>query len=200
MAPDGNIWAGIEVSRQIRVADGGLASAGDWQVGGVNLLEHQIKIALQVAPAGQVCVLTPQGDERVLELVARYEVRELAPCDFIAMLSDRARRGEEGAVVLLRQIAPLRDARDLRQALNLLKQHPVVISASKPPAGHKRHEPLPDQDQPDYRCQAFEARQVSQFSAAGVAGSEELMFIGWESFAEFTGRDDEEAGAKVREW
>ena len=93
-----SVWVGIEVTRQLRVVDGGLAPAGDLQAGGVNLLEHQIKIALQIAPPDRVCVLSPQGDERVLELIAQYEVRELAPFDFIAMLSERAKAGEEGAV------------------------------------------------------------------------------------------------------
>lgn len=195
-----SVWVGIEVTRQLRVVDGGLAPAGDLQAGGVNLLEHQIKIALQIAPPDRVCVLSPQGDERVLELIAQYEVRELAPFDFIAMLSERAKAGEEGAVVLLRQIAPLESANMLKQALKLLKKHPVVISASKPPEGHKRHQPLPGQSEPDYRCLAFEMRRISEFGAAGAAGEEELQFIDWDSFAEFTGRDDAEAGARVRGW
>src|SRR5690606_2167423 len=117
----------------------------------------------------------------------------LAPFDFIAMLSERAKAGEEGAVVLLRQIAPLESANMLKQALKLLKKHPVVISASKPPEGHKRHQPLPGQSEPDYRCLAFEMRRISEFGAAGAAGEEELQFIDWDSFAEFTGRDDAEA-------
>jgi hypothetical protein len=146
-------------------------------------------------------VLAAQADERVLELIAKYEVRELAPFDFISMLSERAKGGEEGAVVLLRQIAPLRDARDLRQALKLLSKHPVVISASKPPEGHKRHLPLPGETNPDYRCLAFEARRISQFGAAGAAGEEELMFIRWDSFAEFSRPDDEARAIDlIRQW
>lgn len=183
---------------------GKLQPAGELAVGGMNLLVHQIAIAKELTAPEQVCILTPQGDEKVLELVAEHELRELAPFDFIAMLAERARAGEEGAVVLLRQVAPLRDAKDVKKALKLLKKHPVVISASKPPKGHKRHEPLPDQDEPDYRCLAFEVRRLSQFSkqAMGEPGSEEeLLFIDWDSFAEFTRPQDEpEVAATLAKW
>lgn len=183
---------------------GKLQPAGELAVGGVNLLAHQIAIAKELTAPEQVCILTPQGDEKVLELVAEHELRELAPFDFIAMLADRARAGEDGAVVLLRQVAPLRDAEDVKKALKLLKKHPVVVSASKPPKGHKRHEPLPDQDEPDYRCLAFEVRRLSQFSkqAVGEPGSEEeLLFIDWDSFTEYTRPQDEaEVAATIAKW
>ena len=198
-----NTWVGIEVTRQMRLEDGALASAGKLEVGGVNLLAHQIDIAKQITVPEQICVLTPQGDEAVLEMIAEHGLRELAPFDFIAMLSDRAKHGEEGSVVLLRQIAPLRDAKPVNQALELLAKHNVVISASKPPKGHRRHEPLPDQTEPDYRCLAFEVRRISEFSmqSMGGVGAEELLYIGWEEFAEYTRRQDEpEVAAILEQW
>ena len=200
-----NTWVGIEVTRQVRVADGVIQSVGKLSAGGVNLLEHQIGIAKQLTSPDQICILTPQGDEAVLELIAKHELRELAPFDFIAMLSDRAKHGEEGAAVLLRQIAPLKDAKDAKKALKLLVKHPVVISASKPPKGHKRHEPLPGHDEPDYRCLAFEVRRISEFSTQAMTGlsegNEELLFIDWDSFVELTRPEDEaEVAAAVAKW
>jgi hypothetical protein len=191
-----NVWVGIEVTRQMRVAGGQMVPAGDLTVGGVNLLEHQIEVAKQVTSPDNICVLTPQGDEKMLDLVARHEVRELAPFDFIAMLSERAKHAEEGAVVLLRQIAPVRDASGVKKALKLLKKHPVVVSASKPPKGHPR------EDEP--HCLAFEVRRISQFTMqamADVSVEEELAFIDWNDFAEFIRPQDEpEVAAKVSSW
>ncbi|MCA8912311.1 MAG: hypothetical protein KDB82_11450 [Planctomycetes bacterium] len=200
-----NTWVGIEVTRQIRLEDGAIASSGKLEVGGVNLLAHQIEIAKQLTSPDQICVLTPQGDEAVLELIAEHGLRELAPFDFIAMLSDRAKHGEEGAAVLLRQIAPLRDVKDVKKALKLLKKHPVVISASKPPKGHPRHEPLPGEDEPDYRCLAFEVRRISEFSMQAMtglsAGNEDLLFVDWDSFTEYARPEDEAHAAEViRKW
>jgi hypothetical protein len=193
-------WVGIEVTRQLRVSNGELQPAGALALAGVNLLEHQINIAKDITDTDHICVLSPQADEAMLELIAKHEVRELAPFDFIAMLSDRAKQGEEGAAVLLRQIAPVRDARDVKKALKMLKKHPVVISASKPPKGHQRHEPPPDADEPDYRCLAFEVRRINQFGAFN-AGAEELLYIDWNSFAECTSpKDEEETAAKMAEW
>lgn len=198
-------WVGIEVTRQLRVADGQLQPAGAISVGGVNLLDHQLKVARDITDPDHICVLSPQGDEAMLELIAKHEVRELAPFDFIAMLNDRVKHGEEGGVVLLRQIAPIRDAKPVKKALKLLKKHPVIVSASKPPKGHKRHEPPPDETEPDYRCLAFEVRRMSQFNMAAMdglsLGEEELLFINWEDFAELTRPKDEPEVAKtVAKW
>ncbi|MBZ0135833.1 MAG: hypothetical protein K8I27_05630 [Planctomycetes bacterium] len=198
-------WVGIEVTRQLRVNDGQLQPAGALSVGGVNLLDHQLMIARQITDSDHICVLSPQGDETMLELIARHEVRELAPFDFIAMLNDRAKQGEAGAVVLLRQIAPLHDARPVKSALKLLKNHPAVVSASRPPEGHKRHEPLPGETAPDYRCLAFEVRRLDQFGLGAMDaanhGNEELLFIAWDDFAEYTRPEDKlEVTAKIANW
>lgn len=198
-----NVWVAIEISRQIRLVDGVLASAAALAAGGRNLLLHQIEIAKQLTMPEMVCVITPQGDEGVLELIAEHGLRELAPFDFIAMLADRAKHGETGAVVLLRQIAPLKEAASVGQALSLLNQHPVVISASKPPDGHKRHQPLPDQTEPDYRCLAFEVRRMSEFGERPLAsvGAEELLYIDWDAFAEYIRPEDEpEVAAMLKSW
>jgi hypothetical protein len=191
-----DVWVGIEVTRQMRVAGGRMLPAGDIAVGGANLLEHQIEVAKQVTSPDNICVLTPQGDEKMLELVARHEVRELAPFDFIAMLSERAKHAEEGAVVLLRQIAPVRDASGVKKALKLLKKHAVVVSATRAPKGHPR--------EGDPHCLAFEVRRLSQFTMqamADVSAEEELVFIDWHDFAEFIRPQDEpEVAEKVRAW
>jgi hypothetical protein len=191
-----NLWVGIEVTRQLRVDSGQIRLAGDLAVAGVNLLEHQIGVAKQITSPDNICVLSPQGDEKMLEIVSRHEVRELAPFDFVAMLSERAKRGEEGAVVLLRQIAPVRDATGIRQALKLLKKHPIVFSAAKAPKGHPRHD--------DPHCLAFEVRRIGQFTMqamADVSIEEELAFIDWNDFAEFIRPQDEaEVVAKIKSW
>jgi hypothetical protein len=189
-----NIWVGIEVTRQVRVEGGRLQAPGMLSAGGRNLLEHQLGIARQITDADHICVLTPQGDETVLELIAKYEVREIAPFDFIAMLSERAATGEDGAVVLLRQIVPLRDAQDVLGAIKRLKKHPGIVSASKPPSGHARHKPLEGESEPDFRCLAFEVRRISVFSHGGLDANEELYFIDWDSFAEWSRPED---GARV---
>jgi hypothetical protein len=187
-----DIWVGIEVTRQVRVVDGKLQAAGELAVGGVNLLEHQIGVAKQIAPPDNICVLSPQGDEKLLEIVGRHGVREIAPYDFVAMLAERAKRGEEGAVVLLRQIAPLRNAEGVNAALGLLKKHPVVISACER-AGHE-----------DLRCLAFEVRRVSQFSMQAMAElgvEEELAYITAKDFAELVRPQDEaEVAARLLGW
>lgn len=200
-----NIWVGIEVTRQMRLLNGELAPAGALEVAGVNLLDHQIRRAKEITSPDQICVLHAQADATLLELIAQHEVRELAPFDFIAMLNDRVKQEEEGAVALLRQIAPLRDSKAISKAVKMLKKHPVVVSASKPPKGHKRHDPLPDQDQPDYRCLAFEVRRMSQFNMQAMSGlgvgDEELLYIDWEDFAEYaTPGDETEAAATLKSW
>ena len=81
----------------------------------------------------------------------------------------------------------------------MLDKHAAVISASKPPAGHPRHKPLPGETEPDYRCLAFEVRRADQF--AGVPADEELLFIEWASFAEFIRPDDAPAvAARMKSW
>jgi hypothetical protein len=187
----GNLWVGIEVSRVVDPQ-----SSGELSVGGVNLLEHQLKIARKITSPDSIFVLTPQGDERILELVGKYEAREVAPFAFISMLSERAAAGEAGAVVHLRQVAPLRDERDVLQAVQMLDSHPVIISASKPPSGHPRHDPLPGETEPDYRCLAFEVRRISEFRRQ-PSGDEHLLFIDWDSFAEVMRREDEPRAAEL---
>jgi hypothetical protein len=191
-----DVWVGIEVTRQMRVEGGQVRPAGDLTVGGVNLLEHQIGVAKQLTAADNICVLSPQGDETLLEIVSRHQVRELAPFDFVAMLSERAKHGEEAAVVLLRQIAPLRDASGVKKAVKLLKKHPVVFSAAKAPKGHPRAD--------DPHCLAFEVRSIGQFTMqamADVSVEEELAFIDWNDFAEYLRPQDEpEAAAKIKAW
>jgi hypothetical protein len=207
MASTDNIWVGIEVTRELRIVDGQIAPAGGIALGGVNLLEHQLQRALELTPAEQICIMTPQADEPTLELIARYGVRELSPMDFIAMLSDRVNQGEEGGVVLLRQIAPVRDVSDIRKALKLLKKHPVVVSASKPPKGHPRNKPHPDMPDAgvDLRCLAFEVRRMAEFNVAGAMGisakEPHELHISWQSFAEVIKPEDEkDVAEKLSAW
>lgn len=191
-------WVAIEVTRQMRLVDGAVADAGALSAAGVNLLEHQVGIARQIAGPDRIVVLTPQSDETVLEIIGRHELREVAPFDFIRLMRERS--ADDAAVVLLRQYVPLADARDLKLALTLAAQHPTIISASKPPAGHPRHKPVPGQSQPDYRCLAFEVRRAAQFGAA-PGHDEHLLFIEWESFAEYLHpRDEPEVAARLKTW
>ncbi|MBK8205859.1 MAG: hypothetical protein IPK87_03575 [Planctomycetes bacterium] len=195
MAKPENIWVGIEVTRQVRVVNGEIEPAGKLAVGGVNLLDHQLSIARGLTVADQICVLTPQGDETLLEITAKHEAREMAPFDFIAMLSERAGAGQEGAVVLLRQIAPLRDASDVQTALAMLDSHPVIISAAKTARGQDARKADTDD-----RCLAFEVRRISQFSREAMATAptteEKLVYLEANSYAEYIRPSD---AAKVEE-
>lgn len=179
-----NIWVGIEITRQMRLEGGALAPVGGLTVGGVNLLAHQIGIAKQLAPSEQVCVLTPQADEPMLELIAQHEIRELAPFDFIAMLAERAAAGEQAGVVLLRQIVPIRAAAVVQPAIDMLAAHPVVLSAVG--------------DEP---CMAFEVRRGDQFSGGLSFGIEHMQQISPDDFAEYIKATDEPAvAAKLAAW
>ncbi|MBK9975518.1 MAG: hypothetical protein IPP14_12175 [Planctomycetes bacterium] len=191
-------WVAIEVTRQMRLVGGAVADAGALSAGGRNLLEHQVAIARQVTAPDRILVLTAQSDETLLHLIGKHELREVSPFDFITLM--RQRSAEDVPVVLLRQYVPLRDAADLHKALALLPQHPTIVSASQPPAGHLRHQPLPGQTEPDYRCLAFEVRRASQFSAA--PGQEEhLLFVPWDSFAEYLRPQDEaDVAARMKAW
>lgn len=191
-------WVAIEITRRLRLAGGAVADAGAESVAGRNLLEHQIAIARQVTSPDRILVLTPDSDEALLDILGRHELREMAPLDFVRLMRERAPEGVPA--ILLRQIAPLRDATDPRTALALLQSHEVVISASRPPAGHARHNPLPGETEPDYRCLAFEARRATQFSGA-LGAQEHLLFIEWDSFAEYLRPQDEpEVAAKMKNW
>lgn len=190
---DSNIWVGIEITRDMRLGGGALSA------GGVNLFEHQVGVARQLVPADRILVLTPQSDETLLELIGKHELREIPPFEFIMLMRERVSAGEEGAVVLLRQIAPVRDSTDIRRAIEMLPTCEAVVSASKPPAGHARHQPIPGENTPDYRCLAFEVRRLSQFSGLGV--DEDLLFIDWDSFAELIRPDDKPAvGDRIKAW
>jgi hypothetical protein len=188
--PSSDIWVAIEISRDMR-------HGGALSVVGVNLVEHQVGIAMQLAPAERIMILTPQADEALLEIMGRHGLREIPPFEFIALMRERAAEG--APVVHLRQIAPLRDAADVRRALALLEKHSAVMSASRPPAGHVRHKPLPGEAAPDYRCLAFEVRRPDQFAAS--VGEEELLFIEWESFAELIRPEDvTDVAARLASW
>ena len=91
---------------------------------------------------------------------------------------------------------------DVRKAIAMLDRHVTVISASKPPAGHARHKPVPGEAEADYRCLAFEVRGISEFSGGGIGtGEEEVLFIGWDSFAELIRPGDEaEVAARIASW
>lgn len=188
-----NTWVAIEIART-------LSGAGDLSVGGVNLLEHQIAIAKQLAPAERILALTPQGDETLLQIISAHGIGEIPPFEFIMLMRERVQAKEEGAVVLLRQIAPLRDAADVRKAVAMLEKHTSVVSASKPPAGHARHKPIPGETEPDYRCLAFEVRRMSAFSGA-MTDEEQLLFVEWDSFAELLRPQDAPyVEATMRTW
>ncbi len=188
-----NIWVGVEVARPLSLHE----NAGALSVGGVNLLHHQLKIALEITDAENVFILTPQADEDVLEANAEYECSVLGPIDFITKFADKAKSGDVGIVLQLRQTAPIKNASLVNEAIELAPNGPVV-SASMPPEGHKRHKPLPESTEPDYRCLAFEARPISAFGLDVLAQSEEkLAWIEWGTFAEINRPDDVAAAEQV---
>lgn len=191
-------WVAIEVSRQMRLAGGAVADPGALSAAGRNLLEHQIAIARQVTQGDRIVVLSAQSDETLLDIVGNQEVREMAPLEFVQLMRERA--AEAAPVVLLRQCVPLRAATDLLRALELLAECEAVVSASVPPAGHSRHQPLPGETEPDYRCLAFEVRRASQF--ANVLGTEErLLHIDWDSFVEYLQPNDKpEVEQRLKAW
>ncbi|MCF6228015.1 MAG: hypothetical protein L3J82_05000 [Planctomycetes bacterium] len=190
-----SIWVGVEVARPLSLYE----NAGALTVGGVNLLRHQLKIALEIADAENVFILTPQADENVLEANAEFDCSVLGPIDFITKFADKARSGDAGVILQLRQTAPIQSVSLVREAL-LLAPNGSVVSASKPPDGHKRHQPLPDMTEPDYRCLAFEARPTNAFGLDVLAQSEEkLAWIEWGTFAEINRPSDLDAAAKVIE-
>lgn len=198
-------WVAIELTRRMRLVDGEIAPASSLAVGGINLLRRQVELALQLTVPENIMILTPQPDEYVLELAAELELRALAPMDFIASTTDRAAKGDSGAVVLLRQTCLLRDSTLVREAIDALARHPVLISASTPPPGSALHNAIPGEDDPDHRCQAFEVRRLSEFTKeamAAIPGRDEVLhFIPWESFAELNRPTDEPLVAeRLRAW
>lgn len=200
-----NVWVAVEVTRRLRLVDGELAPASGLTVGGVNLLQRQVKLALRLAPADNVMLLTPQPDEYVLELAGEHELRAVSPMEFIGAMTERAGAGEAGAVVLLRQTCLLRDAAPVLEAIQALAKHPVLISASVSPPGSALHDAIPGEDDPDHRCQAFEVRRLSEFTKdamAAIPGRDDaLHFIPWDSFAELNRPTDEPLVAeRLRAW
>lgn len=194
------LWIGIEVTRDLRLRDGALQGAGSLCVGGVNLLRHQVGIALRLAPAERVCLLSVQPDEELLRIAADHDLRELTPLDFVAMLRDRFRAGSRGVCVLLRQLAPLRSEAPVRRALEGAGNAAALVSTSVPPAGHKRHQPLPGEDKPDYRCLAFEVRRMGETGPA-FETDEAPADIGWDDFVEILHpRDEAEAARRLQAW
>lgn len=191
-------WVAIEITRSMRMVDGAVADAGALSAGERNLFEHQVAIARELTEPDRILVLTAQSDATLLDLIGKHELREMPPFDFVSLMRERSAEG--APVILLRQCAPLRDASDVCKAVALLENHPAVISASKPPVGHSRLKPLPGESEPDYRCLAFEVRRADQFT--GALGTEEhLLFIGWDSFAEYLSpRDEAEVVAKMKGW
>src|SRR5690606_9234116 len=108
----------------------------------------------------------------------------MAPFDFISMVAERARSGDSGGVVLLRQLVPLRDAAVVREALGQLATHPIVVSTVD-------GEP----------CLAFEIRRFDQFSHELRVGIEHFHPISPDTFAEVVTRADEAAAAaKIAAW
>jgi hypothetical protein len=191
-------WVAIEITRSMRMVNGAMADAGALSASGRNLFEHQVAIARELTEPDRILVLTAQSDATLLDLIGKHELREMPPFDFVSLMRERSAEGSP--VVLLRQCVPLRDAEDVRKAVKLLDKHASVISASQPPAGHSRLKPLPGETEPDYRCLAFEVRRADQFTGA-LGTQDHLLFIDWDSFAEYLRPSDEaEVAAKMKKW
>ena len=128
-----DVWIGIEVQRGHAIVDGAPVSPALRNAGGVNLLRHQLKIALEAAPPERVRVLTPDADEALLEICGEFGVTDTTAPQLLSSLAGRAAADEEGAFILLRQSVPLADASELARAVNLLNKRGRVVSASIPP-------------------------------------------------------------------
>ncbi len=196
------VYVGIELSRDIRLGAQGPLSPASRKAGPVNLLRHAVGVALEVAPADNIQVLTPDVDAVLLEICGEFGVREGGVLGWISGLAEKAADARpEDAVIVLRQTAPLRDAKPLLEALRLLKKQRCVLSASLPPAGHPCRKPVPGQKEPDYRVQAFEVWRLGEFSKFGFGGvpreNEQPLFIDWDSFVEIIGPEDETRAAKM---
>lgn len=188
-----NVWVGIEIARPLSLHE----SAGSLALGDINLLRHQVMLATKISSEDQLCLLTAQADEDALEISSEFGCRELGALDFISMLADRAKGGEQGWVVNLRQTAPMKDAAVLVSALDTAGGK-TIFSASKPPVGHIRHQPLPGMTEPDYRSLAFEIRPLSAFKVDLMLDTEEeLAWMDWGTFAEITSPRDLESAAEI---
>lgn len=204
------VYVGIDISRRLRVKDGALLPAGAMQIGGVNLIRHQVGIARQITDADRIRLLCPAVDEVLLALCGDLGVGEMPAINFVAMLAERAaaagadQTSTGDAVVILRQTVPLRDAADLRRGLKRILSERCVVSGSKPPKGHARHRPLAGESRPDYRCEAFEIWRLGEFRVAsfgGVPAQVEPLMIPWDSFAEIERAEDEVRAAELlRVW
>jgi len=189
-----SIFVGIELSRELRLGAGGLVPAGTLEAGGVNLLSHALKLALKITPSAMITVLTVEPDEKVLELVGEFECRESGVMQWVGQLVDAAPNAKPGdAVVILRQMVPLSTESAILQAIASLRQFRCVVSASKPPAGHERHKPLPGQSEPDYVVRAFEVWRLGEFGKYGFSGPNSdppHQLVGWDSFVEIDQPED----------
>ncbi len=196
-----SVHIGIEMSRDLRLNAAGLVQAGTLEAGGVNLLRHALTLARRVTEPGLIRVMTTESDETVLALVGEFECREGGALQWMAELVDAApNAAPEDAVIILRQTAPLRDEKPLLEALGMLKKGRCVVSASKPPASHPRHKPLPGQSEPDYQVRAFEAWRLGEFGKYGFAGpmaEPPLLFIEWDAFVEIDRPEDFTRAAKM---
>lgn len=125
--PPMDVWVAIEVTRDMRLT-GMDTPAGAWTAGGVNLLDWQIRRALELTTHDKILVLHPASDSETLALCGEHNVRELGPMDFVGMMSERASGDEQGVAVLLRQTAPIRNVASVQAAIERASEHPVQAS------------------------------------------------------------------------
>lgn len=148
------VHIGIEMSRDLRLNAAGLVQAGTLEAGGVNLLRHALTLARRITVPGLIRIMTTESDETVLALVGEFECREGGVMQWMAELVDAApNAAPEDAVIILRQICPLRDDQPLRRALAALKSSRCVVSAS---GGEQ--------------VRAFEVWRLGEFGKYGFAG------------------------------
>lgn len=179
------IYVGIELSRDLRVGPKGVESPAARAVSGVNLLRHGIQLALKISTPDNIQVLTPDVDTVLLDICGEFGVREGGVIQWVAGLGEKAADAKpEDAVVILRQMTPLRDEKPLAKALALLKRQRCVISATK-----------------EGLCRAFEVWRLSEFSKYGFGGvprdRDKSLYIDWDSFVEINRPEDEPRAAKI---
>lgn len=117
-------WVGIEVPRTPQVLpDGRVLSTGEWEAGGVSLLDRWIQIALHVAPPSRIRLVTGEPDQHVFDLAAANGLLEVNLTDWVNTLSERGKNaGKDDALVLMRGACVLASPATVRESLATLRR------------------------------------------------------------------------------
>ncbi len=118
------LYIGIEVPRSPQsLPDGRLRSNGEWQAGSHRLLDRWLKLAVMLAPADQIRLITGSPDQAVYDLIEQYPgTVEVALSDWVGNHSARAADCKPGdAVLLIRSQSAIASAAPIHAAIKLLQ-------------------------------------------------------------------------------